>query len=221
MTHAVRSVFAHFLGLDRLYAPFIGSRLTREQLAELRAQGRQLFVGHVEREMEIEQAFKDAIIVLAIRDPLTQVHSMVGRVLSPDRPNAFARHIRQELASVEAAYHYTIFGGQQKGVGRLLSMRHNYEKIALAWLHRADLVLRFEDLRSPTAEATMLAGLRRLFGDALPHDAAERVRAGLDPSVSASFSGARLTGDAPQLPVEDIINVVMPGMRKALGYCAD
>src|SRR5678815_2897971 len=75
MTHAVRSLFGHILGLERLHRPFIGHRLTEQQFALLRQQGKQIFVGHVERTMEIEQIFNDAIIVLVIRDPLTSVHS--------------------------------------------------------------------------------------------------------------------------------------------------
>jgi hypothetical protein len=121
----------------------------------------------------------------------------------------------QRLDSIEAAYHYAIFGGKVQR-GGFPSLRQEYERIALAWLHRADLVLRYEDLRSPEAETIVLDGLRKLFTDKLPDDAAARVKAGLDPKVSASYSPNRVT--PPDLPLQDIIEALMPGIRKALGY---
>lgn len=218
MTHAVRSLFVHILGLERLHRPFIGARLTEEQFASLRQEGKQIFVGHVERTMDIEQTFKDAIIILVIRDPLTCVPSRVRRLFNPERPDALSQAV-QSLGSVETAYHYAIFGGSYKGAS-MKSLADDYRNIAAAWLHRADLVLRYEELRSERAQASVLSGLRHLFGGELPPDIELRITAGLDPSVSASFDPTGKRFD-PQLPLEDMINVAIPGMRKLLGYSAD
>jgi hypothetical protein len=218
MTHAIRGTFVHLVGINRLQHPFVRDNLTEEQFSSFRQDGKQVFVGHVARSMSIDKIFADAVIILVVRDPLSCVHSRARHLHDPARQdNPLCRAI-QSLGprSLEAAYHYAIFGGRYNG-GGFPPISHDYEKIALAWLHRADLVFRYEDLRSPRGPEIVLDGLSGLFGARLPPDIALRVSAGLDPGVSATYIPEDKRSEI-QLPVETILDAAMPGMRRALGY---
>lgn len=216
MTHAARNIFAHILGFDKVYFPFIDHSMTDHELSKMYAEGKRIFVGHVERTLEIDEVFKDALVVLVIRDPLSCVPSKVVHFFSPESDDPLSRCI-QRLGSVEAAYHYAIFGGEYKDGGFYPSLSYEYSKIALAWLDRAELVLRYEDLRSPEIETSLAAQLRGLFGADLPEDISLRIKAGLDPNLSASYVSHRGKMEAkPNLGA--VIESVMPGMRKLLGY---
>lgn len=214
-THLVRNVAAHFVGPQRTHWEFVGPSGLVKNYETFASQPPALYVGHVNRNWAANFLFRDAKVVLVVRDPFTQVISKAMRFFAPRLKDPLTVALREKDAPFDEAIYYAIHGATFKG-WEYPSVATEYHDVAMAWLDRADVVLRHEDITRPGAEAAFNVMLRRLGWADIP-DAAARVRAGMAPEASSSFSLKR--DRAALSPAQrQQIELLIPGVRKILGY---
>jgi len=167
---------------------------------------------------------KDARKVLLVRDPYDWILAR-ARFFMSEEFKGNVGHISDHNVNAEQFLNMMIFGIHKK----VPSLEAIYMHNGVAWMHTDTLVLRFEDLLhavrnldEPEAEVFF----RKFFdhcGIDTPDDWRERVRVGSDKRQSGT-ARENLTDIRMELPdtlpegQKKLVDMAVPGLRKALGY---
>lgn len=219
-THLVRNFAAHFVGDARVHWDFVDEEQLRkgyETFGRQIANEKWLYTGHVKRSWATNFLFRNARIILVVRDPFTQVVSRAMHFFNEDTREPLAEQLRAADAPIEEAIYYAIYGSNYRGWDNP-SIADEYSAIAAAWYDRADVVLRYEDVTGdPDTAVRILQQAAAKLGWAELPDAEARIRAAIKPDISASYWKKNRTIEISDMQ-KAMIEHLIPGVRRMFGY---
>lgn len=224
-SHLMRNIMRMFVPLDQHFKPgFIQLPTMGQDRVAWDKDKPTLSWGHLLYSDSSAIHLKDTRKVLLVRDPYDWALAR-ARFFMSDNFKGEVDHISGENVSPEEFLNLMIFGIHRK----VPEMKEIFTHNGVAWLHTDTYVVKFEDLVHNVKNLDELDAeyfFRKLFGACgivMPDDWRERVRVGSDRKQSGT-ARENLKEIRMELPntlpdgQKALIDFVMPGMRKVLGY---